>query len=220
MHSKQKYYLDLVEKRKNLTYPEGLINPSRVEGGRYDTSHLGPWTQWQGDLDAKILVVGKDWGDEKTFIIQKGVDLDHDRTNINLRLLFREIGIEIGLPSKPHPAPLFFTNAVLGLRTFGGKSGPLKSSWIKMDTQNFLKPIIDMIQPDIIISLGMDAYSALAYIYRLKKANLKDLITKNPIILSDRKLLFALYHCGQLATNRIRNLELQKEDWKIIKNFL
>lgn len=220
MHSKQKSYLDLVEKRKNHTYPEGLINPSQVEEGRYDTSDLGPWTQWQGDLDAKILVVGKDWGDEKTFLNQKGVDLDHDRTNINLRLLFSEIGIEIGLPSKPYPAPLFFTNAVLGLRTSGGKSGSLKYSWIKMDTQNFLKPIIDMIQPDIIISLGMDAYLALAYLYHLKKASLKDLITENPIILNDNKLLFALYHCGQLATNRIRNLELQKEDWKIIKNFL
>jgi uracil-DNA glycosylase len=221
LNSKKIAYKDLVEKRKNFKYPEGLMNPSEVEGGIYDREdQMGPWSKWHSNLDAKIVVIGKDWGDVKTYIKQKGNELDNDRTNQNLRELFRVIGIEIGSPNKPAlDAPVFFTNAVLGLRVEGGKSGPLKGSWVKQDSENFLKPTIDLVQPDILITLGKDAYDALVPIYHLKKETLKNLVDKNPLELKNGKLLFAMYHCGQYATSRSRNLKLQKEDWKKIENY-
>jgi DNA polymerase len=29
----------------------------------YDNQgHIGPWTQWQGNLNAELMIVGQDWG--------------------------------------------------------------------------------------------------------------------------------------------------------------
>ncbi len=92
-----------------------LKNPSRIESGIYDTKdELNPWSLWQGDLNAEILVIGQYWGGEICYKEQEGKDTDDDSTNKNLIKLFNSIGIKIRKPSEQyldkHNQNLFFTN--------------------------------------------------------------------------------------------------------------
>ena len=55
---KQLRYTELVAKRKECRLCEShdLTNPSACQNGAYDMSgHIGPWTQWQGNLDADLM---------------------------------------------------------------------------------------------------------------------------------------------------------------------
>lgn len=218
---KEENYKRLVEKRKNYKFPEGLKNPSEVENGIYDKeTHIGPWCRWQSNLDADIMLIGQDWGTVKYYIETKGEHKDNTPTNTSLRILFNEIGIDIGTPSKPNnKAPCFFTNVILGLKEGEEMAGNIKYSWVKENAIEFLKPNIEIIRPKIIITLGKRAYDAIAYIYKLKHESMKKLVTENPVKLNNGILIFAMYHCGGLGLAN-RNIELQKKDWKLIKKYL
>jgi len=220
MINKISAYKKIVSKRKAYKFPEGLVNPSEVLNGIYDIEdHIGPWSAWQGNINADILLVGQDWGSVDFFIECEGGHLDHSITNRHLRELFHILGIEIGYPDHPEPdTPVFFTNAVLGLKD-GSMTSTIKSSWLKNGAETLLKPIIDIIEPKIIITLGKKAYDAMSIIYPLKKDALKNLININPIELPDGTLLFAFYHCGGLGVAS-RNFELQKKDWEKIKEHI
>jgi len=221
MQDKYIDYMQLVEKRKKYAFHEGLLNPSRIENGKYDSGmHIGSWSKWQGNLDAKILVVGQDWGDLNYFIKSKGCDSDENPTSKNLVELFKTLDIDIGLPNNPNKnAPVFFTNAILGIKD-GGMSSDVKSKWIKEGANEFLKPLIDIVSPAIIITLGKKPYDAIAEIYKLKKNDrLNTLIDNVPIELQDKILLFPMFHCGGLGL-RNRSLTVQKKDWEKIENYI
>src|SRR5438045_1083685 len=81
---KQLRYTELVAKRKEcrLCDSHGLTNPSACQNGAYDVSgHIGPWTQWQGNLDADLMVIAQDWGGLEYFIEHKGLEEDTNTTN-------------------------------------------------------------------------------------------------------------------------------------------
>ena len=220
MNLKEKAYEALVLKRKNYKFPPGLVNPAEVEEGIFDREiNIGPWCKWQGNLDAKIMLIGQDWGTVKYYLQTKGCHRDESRTNASLIELFKSIGIDIGTPSHPnHKASCFFTNAILGLKDDKAMAGKVKDSWLKDNAKVFLKPNIEIIKPKIIITLGVNAYKALTYIYGLKNERLIQLIEKNPKKLANGILVFAMYHCGGLGLAN-RKLELQKSDWKKIKQY-
>ena len=72
MSDKETKYYKLVEKRKNYKFKE-LKNPSDILDGIYDNEiSINPWSLWQNNLDAKIMVIGQDWGDENYYIKNKG----------------------------------------------------------------------------------------------------------------------------------------------------
>lgn len=215
---KIKEYINLVEIRKNFKFTD-LKNPSEIEDGIYDKeASIGPWSLWQGNLDAEMLVIGQDWGDVNYYLDNKGIDADNNPTNRNLIELFKTLNIDIGIPSAPNKsAPVFFTNAILGIK-YNGMSSKVKASWGKECTNEFLKPLIEIIDPKIIITLGTYAFKAVKDLYKLnEKPVLKDLIIKDPIEVKDKKI-FAFYHCGGLGLAN-RKLELQKEDWNKINDY-
>ena len=101
MSKKQDRYADLVKKRKAFSFSEGLLNPSQIESGKYDSpEHIGPWSCWQGSIDAYILVVGQDWGDYNYYVRNRGIDDDNNPTCKNLTQLFLSIGVDIGVPRR------------------------------------------------------------------------------------------------------------------------
>jgi len=68
--TKQKRYMDLVNKRKNCikcnnNIIASMVNISNIpilnKNNRYDIEHIGPWSCWQGNLDSNVLIVGNDW---------------------------------------------------------------------------------------------------------------------------------------------------------------
>ena len=228
METKQSRYARLVQQRKEYRYKcNGIVNPSELSID--NDEHLNAWAYWHGNLDAEILVIGQDFGDVNYYKKYQGLDSNLNGTNKNLIKLFNQLGIILGDPLSPnHENKLYFTNAVLGAKVGqpstktknGGMATPIKKKdWYADTSIQFLKPVIDIVQPKVIITLGSLAYEVMSIIYQLEKKSLKKLVQTNPIILPGSIKLFAHYHCSGLGLIS-RNFESQLEDWKKIKQHL
>lgn len=212
-------YRQLVELRQHAIFPPGLQNPSQIEGGKFDCTQIGPWSLWQGNLEAEMLVIGQDWGDENYFRLNEGRDTDDNITNQNLRKLLTSIGLDPGPPSSPTAQPLFFTNAVLGIKS-GGMSADLKHDWLRHSSLNFTGPLIEIIRPRLIVALGISAYKALRFIFpSLPYEPMNNLLKYPPFHLPENGILFPMAHCGGLGSVN-RNIEVQLKDWKKIVPYL
>lgn len=101
--NRQEEYRKLVKQRKGceLCAHLGLTNPACFKGGIYDSDQIGPWSRWQGNLNAEIMVVGQDWGDTAYFEAWRGRDQSSGNpTNSNLQLLLQTFDITIEEPNK------------------------------------------------------------------------------------------------------------------------
>lgn len=154
--SRKEAYKTLVTKRKNcrICSESGLTNPACVDSGIYDSDQIGPWSCWQGNLNADIMVVGQDWGDVAYFLKWKGFDdPSGNPTNTNLQRLLRQFGIAIKPPQEPQEHSVFFTNIILCLKD-GGLQAPIKDEWLANCSGNFFRPLVDIVKPKIILALG------------------------------------------------------------------
>ena len=185
-----------------------------------DTDSIGKWSDWQGNLDAKILVIGQDWGSTKYWEDNDGKDTTQNPTNLHLKELFSALGFNIGDVSNPkHDEPLFFTNSVLCLKT-GNMSSRIPKKCFQNCGSRFLKPLIDLVKPQILITLGTAPFKSILELFNpegwKKVPPLRDVLRKSPILLTSEGLkLFPVYHCGGLGLAN-RNLEEQKHDWEYI----
>ena len=213
-----------------------------------DCKEINLWTYWQGrgNLDAKIMLVGQDWGCpvEMSSPIQsiQSINLGEteeyhfDTTNPtdkNLVKLFQSIGIDISNGRRDDR--LFFTNFVLGYRN-KGLTGNFKAKWVR-ESIPFFRRLVDIIEPQIIICLGKTTFCGVlnAFEQPLKIRRYNDYIScaQNPVCMhlpsSKPVQVFAVSHCGAIGTlNRNRpkdrygksGLDLQKEDWVKIRTAL
>jgi hypothetical protein len=222
-------YQQLVLKRKYFRpLVDGLINQQVVQGAAFDKGEfLEPWAKWHNAIPAKILLVGQDWGGVNYFISNGGRDDECNPTCRNLSELFKEINIDIGTPKDPNKtANVHFTNIIPFLRT-----GPMQGSLEKILTQdvineyayNFTGPLIAIVEPRIIITLGKSAFRGIASLYGIdigKRTRLRDFTEQCPLQLTESILLFPMFHCGSSGVNRSRKMVIQKSDWLKIAAFL
>src|SRR5262249_47413413 len=115
---------------------------------------------------------------------------------------------------------LFFTNAILCLKG-GGAQSSVQREWFQNCGVRFLRPLIDLVRPMVVVSLGERAYTAVLNSYGLTPAPFRAAVeTVEPVQLSDGIVAFAIYHCGARILNTRRPLEAQITDWKRIAAFL
>lgn len=196
----------------------GLENPHAVDK-EFDRDEIGPWSLWQGSLSANTVIVGQDWGDLEYYLQHRGRDSDDNPTNKNLIRLLRSIGVTVDKPSSLlKNDSLFFTNAALCLKS-GGMSARIDHNCYLRCGKLFLKPLLDIIKPQNIITLGTKAYETVVHIYGIKKDSLKRVAGKK-IELDGGTLLFPVYHCGEYGVNTNRSWELQLKDWERFKLFV
>lgn len=164
-------YKQLVEERKKYVFEDTEIkNPSELSIS--NDEHLNAWAYWYGNLNADILLIGQDFGSYAYYLNNDGKDDPKNPTSLNLSTLFQQLGIDIGDSENPNDnAKLYFTNAVLGVKN-GGMAEAIKRNWYKDTATKFLKPLIDIVQPKVIIAMGSVAYDAVSIIYKLKKLSL------------------------------------------------
>jgi hypothetical protein len=209
-------YAELVQKRKayKLEVP-GLINQSEFENGELDAGcYLAPWAKWHNSTPAKIVVIGQDWGETSYYKANNGRDHRDNPTCKNLKALFEVLGIDVADPENhKNESEVHFTNIIPFLRT-GLMQGELHKildqSIINKFADEFTKPLISIIKPAVIITLGMYAFKGIASLYQLKvdkNTLLKDLLMQSPFELPGEMKLFPMFHCGN------RNLVQQKKDW-------
>ncbi len=215
--AKQSEYLKLVRKRRICGECAGLLNPAQIEGGRYDSNHIGPWSRWQGNLDADLMVVGQDWGDDRYFSKNQGFDDPGTPTNKTLVKLLASVGKRIASPSEMgSKGKVFLTNGILCLKK-GGLQARLRKEWFDQCGSRFLKPLIDIVKPKVLVALGEEAFRAILRSYdwpdRPSEIHRDDVERRDGIVLPGNMLLFAVYHCGAGVLNRNRDFEEQEEDW-------
>ena len=227
-HTKRARYEALVAARKTCracvdpTNPDrGLTNASVIERGVFDCDEIGAWSQWQGNLDAELMVVAQDWGDVNWFMRAKGYPTSTSPTYTTLVELLRCAGFRINLPNQTHDkGTLFFTNAVLCMKQ-GGASASVKDKWFRNCGMLFLRPLIDLVQPKVAVCLGKKAYCAVLTAYEMIPRTFSNAVESGePDLISSGVAVFAVYHCGAYVQNTHRKLAAQREDWKRIGKFL
>ncbi len=219
MH-KAEAYQQLVEKRKKHKFENGLTNPADT---KFDIDELDPWAQWQNNIDADILVVGQEYCDTETYVqteakVERFSGTYEYPSNRNIKEYFDILGYDIGHPTSPNREhPIFFTNAVMGLKN-GNMSANFQTSWLEESRDEFLKPLIDIIQPKIVIAIGAMATKSLGAIYGFKVTSHKEMVENAPIE-AHGTLIFPVYHTGGLGL-RNRSKADQQVDWTKIKVYL
>ena len=218
---KQEKYIEMVSERKacRLCEDSGLTNPSVVDGGKHDANEIGPWTRWNGDLNAQILVVGQEWGSIASFVAQRGLDKADSDTNEMLVYLLASVGIDISDAPKGRPdSGVFLTNAALCLKE-GNAQSTVKKQWFKNCSTAFLRRQIDLVQPRVVVALGKEAYQAICYAYDMdsvsKFSDAIGLIV--PIKNTDGIRMIPVSHCSAIALNINRPRSKQFHDWMLVK---
>lgn len=212
-----------MQKRKQCSLCQGLRNPSSINNGIWDSDQIGPWSLWQANLDAEVIIIGQDWGDISYFTKWEGRDQPSGNpTNENLQKLLSTIGFDVRKPREPQNQIVFFSNIILCLKT-GGLQGSVEDSWFQNCSIAFLKPLVEIIKPIAVLALGKKVSESIFEIYGIQSPKNKPLIAKMkqaPYQLTDSTVLFPLYHCGAGSVNRNRSMDKQMEDWAYIKKWL
>ncbi len=213
---KQERYAELVRERKSCQRCQGLTNPSMVEGGVWDSGEIGPWSRWQGNLNAALLVVGQDWGDTRYFLSNEGWERPRNPTNSTLIKLLNSIGIHIGPSgSRDRQNVVFFTNAILCLKE-GGLQGAVHRDWF-CNCAPYLRQQIDIVSPRVVVGLGKMAFDSVVRAYELKPPRFRPAVEyPHGLRLPNGSLLFAVYHCGARILNTHRPFQDQVRDWQRI----
>lgn len=213
-------YHSLVAKRKGCALCKELMNPSRFQSGRYDSEHIGPWSIWQGSLDASIMVIGQDWGDIRYFEENKGFDAKGNPTNNTLVKLLSILGVSVQSPELvDQPQVAFFTNAILCLKE-GGLQGSVRQHWFD-NCADFLIKQIEIVSPKVVVTLGEKPFGTILKAFGLKAGLFKKAVeSSDGFRLSNESSLFPVYHCGMRIQNTHRCYEQQKDDWQRIKTAL
>jgi DNA polymerase len=210
-------YEQLVRQRKQCRLCEGeLVNPSRCCEGRFDSGEIGPWSRWQGGLGARLMVVGQDWGDVAKFTSQQGTTRPGNPTNDTLVQLIRAAGIEIDPPDpRVKSETAFFTNAVLCLKTEGGMQGDVEQPWFDRCGSAFLVPLIKLVHPRVVVTLGERGFRVLESLYALPRKTFAAAVEdRDGFALDAETRLFPRYHCGRRILNTHRSFEQQLTDWR------
>lgn len=210
-------YRRLVLSRQQCRLCDGLANASAISGGALDSQEIGPWSRWLGDLNARVLVVGQEWGDQAAFEKQRGLDLPSSATNRMLRRLLASVGVEVPeVGTAVKPTGVFLTNAALCFKAQGCQ-GPVRAEWFEKCDSAFLRPQIDLIGPRVVVCLGERAYRAVMSAYQRPAELVFRVAVEGPgVTLPGGSVAFAVYHCGRRILNTHRKEDAQFRDWRRI----
>jgi len=149
-----------------------------------------------GNIGSKVMFIAEAPG--RHGADRTGKPLYGDKTGDNFEELLGHIAWE--------REDVFITNAVLcNPRGDEDNNAPPKSKEIR-NCNDYLKRTIELVNPDVIVTLGGKALKALSYI--------KDKDHWN------NKILFPLYHPSPTVVNCTRNLETQKKDFASLKRIV
>lgn len=229
----------------DIKVPAGCYQNQSDFEGIPDTDQIGNFSTWAHDLHAKVVIVGQDYANAETYRRDEGqvqrdpIEVDahascwSTETNYRLVQLVRELGLDIGSPSVGSATSgVFLTNAVLCLKP--GKMNASNPAKVYANCAgNFLRRTIDLVQPDVVITLGLQATRATLSCYakdseelrHFRSLPLSALHHKQCISLSDKTDLYPVYHpgaYGRMARQRIDaersdGWQLQLADWREIR---
>ena len=243
---KRDAYWGLVQQRKtcNSCAVHGYKNQAELG---YDTGEVGNYSTWANDLDADVLIVAQDFSNQAIYMRDKGLiepkRLSEDagpgdystETNFFLRELTKVIGRDMGLPTHAGGKGVFLTNAVLCLKP-GAMNAANPAKVIANCGARFLRPLVELIQPKVIVTLGAVPTRSVLMAYTpdapelapLRKAAFGIVFRQGPYHLPNGTRLYPMYHPGRLGQSQRQRAEptgangweLMKADWRRMNKLL
>jgi len=220
-------YAKLVAERKACFDCAKLTNPSKYPD--LDSNEIGPYSRWQGNLDAEILIVGQDSSDIETYL-NFGGDWPGESVQTNLALvqLVRAAGINIAPPRRGYADDrLFFTNAVLCLKPANPEKkrsmrGKISPDYFRNCGARFLRPTIELVCPRAVATLGEPALKATLSAFGLRASGgfLALVDSGRTFDLSCGARLFPMCHPNPTVLNTHRLWHQQEADWKHLGRWL
>ena len=243
--SREGRYRKLVRQRKADSYLSkyNLINPSETN---FDCKELGSYALWAGDLHADLLVAMTDSRTVEKYIDHRGKpaccnpEADHGShwqcpANGFLLQLLRSINRDIGLPQEPLPARVFIADAV-PFRGMTSANYHTKFAALRYCTETYLAPLIALIQPRVVVSVGVGVTNALFEKYApvseyvFPECDMNSHAARVHLapfsICGGNVALFPVFHPGypgQMVRGRGENckgFEAMLRDWARVKEFL
>jgi DNA polymerase len=197
-----------------------LTNASRIEGGRLDCDRIGAYSRWQGNLDAKLVIVGQDFADVDGFLLNRGWAREQVQTNLTLMKLVAEAGVRIDRPRYgSSDDQLFFTNAILCMKQ-GGMQAAVSDSCFRECGTRFLRPTIEVVAPRVVVTLGTKSLRAVCWAFNhVPPATLSEAVAR-PISITNATVLMPLYHPSRTVLNTMRSYDAQRIDWREVGRLL
>jgi uracil-DNA glycosylase len=194
------------------------VNPAALP--KFDSDQIGPWSRWQGNLNASLLVVGQDWADVPKLAENEGRPLARYRTNQTLVDLLAAAGLSVELPAAEDTlGVIFLTNAVLCLKLNSGAE--IERNYYA-HCQQFLRRIVEIVRPDIVVGMGGSAWQSVQQAFSVVPVTslAAAVSTDTPVSLwPGGPKACGAYHCGSWGL-RARPKELQLIDWRQIGRHL
>lgn len=187
-------FQDLVESVQSCDLCERLCDRRKVMSGR------------NGSLDSRVLFVAEAPG--RLGADRTGIPLYGDRTGNNFENLLGNIGWR--------REEIFITNAVLcNPKQENGNNGTPTQEEIA-NCSSYLEMVVSLISPDVVVSLGATALSALGLLSP-HGVGLRDGVAES--VPWKGTLLFPLYHPGPRATVH-RSLIKQRSDFMVLSKLV
>lgn len=169
---------------------------------------IGFWSDAYPNYDAKLMIVGQDWGSEDT-VKNKQPEYEPyygEPKNSSWKTLMKHLKDANFNTSGGEYAftDIYLTNALLCAREGDKDSGYIPNKYFD-NCYPFLKNQIDLIRPKIIATLGKTVFDVFARVYNIKYKSFYDEVLTNKYSV-DGIILFPLCHTSPLAErNRARS---------------
>jgi uracil-DNA glycosylase len=181
----------------------------------YDPDVVSHWELWLGHQTPILLLVGQDFGNVAYFVRHGGRDDPANKTNENLWRLLAEAGISARHPRElDAEAPVFLTNSVLCLKE-GPMNAPVRASWVSACTRQHLLPLLDLLDPPVVVGMGRWGWQAVRQALALAEAPPAIGAAAGACWTVPGRRVFAVGHCSPLGLINRPWLQ-QIADWRRI----
>ena len=214
--SKDEGLLKLAKLRQKTRY-DGHTSIGEYQQGVWECDFVSPYSKSSNNSDSDILVILQDWCSSESFdydVCEETLNLGHTpsvRTNINLKSLLAE-NFERSLEE------IYSTNLFPYVKP-GSMNARIPAADLLRAAKQFTIPMIDIIQPKIVICLGKDTFNALRKACGLRIVYSIEEAVSSTFIHNQSKV-FCQSHTGQLGQNN-RNrggINRVKKDWKLMRS--
>lgn len=194
---KETELLALAKLRQSTGYL-GYKSIGDYHAGAYECDLVSPYTKTAGNIDAEVMVILQDWASDEFLrgpLHEPSAKLGHTPTLPTNRNLTRLLNITFGLTLRE----IYGTN-VFPFVKLGGMSASIRQLDLIRAARQFGLPQIQVVQPKLVICLGLVTFNALRKACDLKPGPTLVTALEQPFSIGNARV-WCQAHTGALGQN-------------------